>query len=60
MLFRSGKAKNNDNDEMLAWVSEPCLRGLLLGLLGLLAKDHESDVANVSNFDNLDQMILIL
>ena len=58
--FIAGKTKNNDNDEMLAWVSEPCLRGLLLGLLGLLAKDHESDVANVSNFDNLDQMILIL
>ena len=51
--FIAGKTKNNDNDEMLAWVSEQCLKGLVLGLLGLLAKDHESEVAKVSNFHNL-------
>lgn len=58
--FIGGKTKNNDDDEMLTWVSEPCLKGLLLGLLGLLAKDHESDVAKVSNFNNLGNTILIM
>ena len=43
--FIAGKTKDN---EMLAWVSEPCLKGLVLGLLGLLAKDHESEVAKVT------------
>jgi hypothetical protein len=56
--FIAGKTKNNDNDDMLAWVSEPCLKGLVLGLLGFLAKDHESEVAKVSNFLNLDHMNL--
>lgn len=56
--FIAGKIKNNDNDEMLAWVSEPCLKGLVLGLLGFLAKDHESEIAKVSNFHNLDYMNL--
>ena len=58
--FIAGKTKNNDNDEMLAWVSELCLKGLVLGLLGVLAKDHESEVAEVSNFYNLGHMILIM
>jgi hypothetical protein len=58
--FIAGKTKNNDNDEMLAWVSEPCLKGLLLGLLGLLAKDHESEVAKVSNFYNFSHMVLTM
>ena len=58
--FITGKNKNNDNDEMLAWVSEQCLKGLVLGLLGLLGKDHEFEVANVSNFHNLGHMILIM
>ena len=58
--FIGGKTKNNDNDEMLAWVSEPCLKGLVLGLLGLLAKDHESNVGKVSSFDNLGYTILIM
>ena len=52
--------KKNDDDEMLGWVSEPCVKGLVLGLLGLLAKDHESEVANVSNFDNMGHTILIM
>ena len=56
--FIAGKTKSDDNDEMLAWVSEPCFKGLVLGLLGLLAKDHESNVAKVSNFDNFDHTIL--
>jgi hypothetical protein len=58
--FIAGKTKNNDNDEMPAWVSEPCFKGLVLGLLGLLATDHESEVAKVSNFHNLGHMILIM
>ena len=58
--FIGGKINNDNDDEMLGWVSEPCLKGLVLGLLGLLAKDHESDVANVSNFDNLGGTILIM
>lgn len=58
--FIAGKTRNNDNDEMLAWVSEPCLKGLVLVLLGLLAKDHESEVAKVSNFHYLCHMILIM
>jgi hypothetical protein len=58
--FIGGKTKNNDNDEMLGWVSEMCLKGLVLGLLGVLAKDHESEVAKVSNFHNLSHMILII
>ena len=44
--------KTNADDEMVAWVSEPCLKGLVLGLLGLLAKDHETEVAKVSNYHN--------
>jgi hypothetical protein len=50
--FIAGKTKDNDNNEMLAWVSEACLKGLVLGLLGLLAKDHETEIANVSNYPN--------
>ena len=53
-----GKTKDNDN-KMLAWVSEPCVKGLVLGLLGLLAKDHEPEVAKVSNCHNLSHMVLI-
>lgn len=45
----AGKTNNNDHDEMPAWVSEPCLKGLVLGLLGLLAKDHDAEVAQVSS-----------
>jgi hypothetical protein len=55
--FIAGKTKDN---EMLAWVSEPCLKGLVLGLLGLLEKDHESEVAKVSSCHNLGYMILIM
>ena len=58
--FVAGKTKNNDNDEIPAWVSEQCFKGLVLGLLGLLAKDHETEVAKVSNFHNLGRMILIM
>jgi hypothetical protein len=50
--FIAGKTKNNDDDKMLAWVSEPCLKKLVLGLLGLLAKDHDTEIAGVSNCHN--------
>jgi hypothetical protein len=33
-------------------VSEPCVKRLVLGLLGLLAKDHGTEVAGVSNSHN--------
>ena len=58
--FIAGKTKTNDKDEMVAWVSEPCLKGLVLGLLGLLAKDHGSEVAKVTNFHYLGHMTLIM
>lgn len=56
--FIAGKI--NDNDYMVPWVSETCLKGLLLGLLGLLAKDREDEVAKVSNYNIVDYLVLII
>ena len=58
--FIAGKTKINDNDYMVPWVSETCLKGLLLGLLGLLAKDREDEVAKVSNYNIVDYLVLII
>ena len=57
--FITGKTKNNNDDNMLAWVSEVCLKGLVLGLLGLLAKDHETEVAKVNNYNISGYLVLI-
>ncbi|KAF8813926.1 hypothetical protein BYT27DRAFT_7084104 [Phlegmacium glaucopus] len=43
--FIAGKINSDEDVDMLAWVSGPCVKGLVLGLLGLLAKDHETDIA---------------
>lgn len=58
--FIAGKTENTGNDDMLSWVSEHCLKGLVLGLLGLLIKDHEPDVAKVSNYNILGHLVLII
>lgn len=58
--FIAGKAKKNDDNGMVAWVSEPCLKGLVLRLLGLLAKDHETEIAKASNYHNLGYIVLII
>lgn len=39
--------KSDDEDEVTGWVSDACVKALVAGLLGLLAKDHESQVAKV-------------
>jgi len=36
-----------DDDEVTGWVSDACVKALAVGLLGLLAKAHESHVAKV-------------
>jgi len=39
--------KSDDEDEVTGWVSDACVKALVGGLLGLLAKDRESHVAKV-------------
>jgi hypothetical protein len=41
--------KYDDEDDVTpAWATDSCLKALLLGLLGLLAKDREGNVGQVS------------
>ncbi|KAF8160676.1 hypothetical protein B0H34DRAFT_653698 [Crassisporium funariophilum] len=42
-----GKQHRNEDEGMTAWVSEVCVKSLVLGLLGLLAKDHDTQVARI-------------
>lgn len=42
------KKPRDDNDELAGWISEPCLKAIVLGLLECLANDHESNIAKVS------------
>ena len=37
-----------DEDGMAGWVSEACVRAIILGILGLLAKQDNAKVCNVS------------
>lgn len=42
--------KCDDEDDVTpGWATDSCLKALLLGLLGLLAKDREGDVGQVSS-----------
>ncbi|KAF4620528.1 hypothetical protein D9613_000295 [Agrocybe pediades] len=44
--FIGGKSRRNeDEDDANIWVSEACVKSILTGLLGLLAKDQPMDVA---------------
>lgn len=44
----SGRKKlRDDNDELAGWISEPCLKAIVLGLLECLANDHENNIAKI-------------
>jgi len=42
-----GKPGKDDDNVVTGWVSDACIKALTAGLLGLLAKNHESHVAKV-------------
>jgi len=48
----SGRPRRHEdeNDQTTGWVSDACVKALILGLLGLLAKDNEDEVGRVSLF----------
>lgn len=43
-----GRKNDAEDDAALAWVSEPCLKALLIGLLGHLAQDRGDETGKVS------------
>ncbi|KIM45387.1 hypothetical protein M413DRAFT_442058 [Hebeloma cylindrosporum] len=44
-LIGGRPGKLDDDDEVTGWVSDPCVKALFVGLLGVLAQDHESNLA---------------
>lgn len=53
-----GRACDED-EEMVSWVSEACVKSIVVGLLGLLANDEDGDLKKVHNFFCLhDQLSL--
>ncbi len=40
----------DDDDEIPGWVNEQCLKAIVLGLLGILAKDRGDTISKVSAF----------
>jgi len=46
--FIGGRSRRGDEDEDAnAWISEMCVKSILTGVLGLLAKDYDTHVAKV-------------
>ncbi|EGO25642.1 hypothetical protein SERLADRAFT_448603 [Serpula lacrymans var. lacrymans S7.9] len=37
-----GRGSEDDDDDLVAWVSEPCVKSIILGLLGMLDLDGEA------------------
>lgn len=46
--FIGGRTRKQ-GDEEVSWVSEACIKAMVIGLLGLLSKDYESDVSKVGS-----------
>jgi len=46
-LIGGRPGKSDDDSGVTGWVSDACIKALAAGLLGLLAKDHESRIAKV-------------
>jgi len=44
------KKLRDDNDELAGWISEPCLKAIVLCLLECLSNDHKDNIAKVSPF----------
>lgn len=42
--------RQSDEDEAVGWVSDACAKAVIVGLLGLLAKNHDSKISKVRTF----------
>lgn len=38
---------HDEEDDTVGWVSEMCVKAMVMSLLGLLAKDHDNDISRV-------------